>query len=392
MGYSGSFERNVAVTEPTQDSRAFPYEGKEELIQRFDRANSVFGRRRWDEDFAFFDTSYAGVRHRAFPHPTAAEKMHYAFDYACHVTLRAILDEYLAEIRNATLQALIGELSEAERIPGDLVGLSEHHQNTVRQPYAWVDKTAEDLRDLSPEELSDALKEYARLVLVGVAAIGVTATQPLWHYSGDPERDRMMAQPPNAVILAVETDNGFFTGNQLLSSSSTAWRYTKAAFVSLVLARLIASLGYHVFPSRNDTALPIPYAVSAGIGAVGRNGLLITRSAGARVRLATIFTDMPLHHDRPDVELVERLHKVCVTCGRCSEACPTEAISKDEHPTYAGNSISSNSGFLRYYIDTERCLSQWYRSGMNCSNCISVCPFSGKGCIPDEVPPMADDE
>jgi hypothetical protein len=34
------------------------------------------------------------------------EKMRYAFEYACQVTLRAILDGHLASIRKSTLRSL----------------------------------------------------------------------------------------------------------------------------------------------------------------------------------------------------------------------------------------------------------------------------------------------
>lgn len=110
------------------------------------------------------------------------------------------------------------------------------------------------------------------------------------------------------------------------------------------------------------------------------NDLLITKVCGARVRPVEIFTNMPVQHDDPDHESVERVRKACAKCGRCSEACPAWAISKVESPECAGNSLSSNSEWPRHYIDSDRCFSQWYRSGLNCSSCISVYLFSDRVC------------
>ena len=43
----------------------------------------------------------------------------------------------------------------------------------------------------------------------------------------------------------------------------------------------------------------IPIAIDAGLGELGRNGLLVTPKYGPRVRLAKILTNMPLVPDSP---------------------------------------------------------------------------------------------
>ena len=63
----------------------------------------------------------------------------------------------------------------------------------------------------------------------------------------------------------------------------------------------------------NDTALSIPLAIDAGLGELGRNGLLITPEYGACVRLCKVFTDLPLEADRP-VEF--GLAEICQRCRR----------------------------------------------------------------------------
>ncbi len=60
----------------------------------------------------------------------------------------------------------------------------------------------------------------------------------------------------------------------------------------------------------------------AGLGWIGRNNLLVTPEWGARVRLVTILTDLPLPPDRP-------LERDCGDCRECVSVCPAGAIAED---------------------------------------------------------------
>ncbi len=68
----------------------------------------------------------------------------------------------------------------------------------------------------------------------------------------------------------------------------------------------------------NDTALSIPQAVDAGLGELGRNGLLITPDRGPCVRICKVFADMPLAPDRP---VRFGVSEFCRSCARCADAC-----------------------------------------------------------------------
>ncbi len=60
-------------------------------------------------------------------------------------------------------------------------------------------------------------------------------------------------------------------------------------------------------------------AVEAGIGWIGRNNLLVTPQFGARVRLITVLTNIPLGPDRP-------LSFGCGECRACLSSCPSRSI------------------------------------------------------------------
>jgi epoxyqueuosine reductase QueG len=59
----------------------------------------------------------------------------------------------------------------------------------------------------------------------------------------------------------------------------------------------------------------------AGLGGIGLNNLLVHPDLGARFRLVTVLTDMPLQADRP-------LRGGCEECMECLETCPAQAIKK----------------------------------------------------------------
>lgn len=94
-------------------------------------------------------------------------------------------------------------------------------------------------------------------------------------------------------------------------------------------------------------------AVAAGLGTIGRNGLLITKDFGPRVRLACLLTDAPLE----STPLPEK--NFCNDCHACIRACPAGAL---QPPT--------DGGF--YSINKFAC--QTYRhSGLVCSMCMKAC-------------------
>jgi len=60
-------------------------------------------------------------------------------------------------------------------------------------------------------------------------------------------------------------------------------------------------------------------ACEAGLGWIGRNNLLVNPVHGARIRLVTVLTDLPLPHDRP-------VEDGCEECSECIKVCPAGAI------------------------------------------------------------------
>ena len=128
----------------------------------------------------------------------------------------------------------------------------------------------------------------------------------------------------------------------------------------------------------------VPYpareaAVRAGMGIIGKNGLLITPAFGTRVVIILLATDIPVIQSEKgpnepvdsNISLCEE-KKSCWECGRCKKVCPMNAIDMEgpNHP--------------------ERCLRNYMMEGIvvpedarekmgmrliGCDICQRVCPM-----------------
>jgi epoxyqueuosine reductase len=139
------------------------------------------------------------------------------------------------------------------------------------------------------------------------------------------------------------------------------------------LTRLAKELG-EKFPSETfracvDTAtvLEREHAQRAGLGAVGKNTLLIQRGVGSWLLLGEIITTLPLTVSQasdPDP---------CGTCTRCIDACPTQAITP--WSVDASRCISYLTIEHRSAIDPQfhEAIGDWL---FGCDICQEVCPHN----------------
>jgi ferredoxin len=145
-------------------------------------------------------------------------------------------------------------------------------------------------------------------------------------------------------------------------------QYGEAAKVAVQLAAAIRSLGYaaraHI--DANYRLIAPLVARDAGMGEIGRMGLLMTPNLGPRVRLGAVTTNAELIPDgrRPDPAVID----FCNICKKCAECCPSRAIPFDERREI--------DGALRWRINSESCFHYWTVIGTDCGRCMAVCPFS----------------
>lgn len=168
-------------------------------------------------------------------------------------------------------------------------------------------------------------------VAFGVADLGSLSTDDFLLPAGTTNRLRYgvsVALPLSPAVLDTLPDHP----NRLYEHH---YRQVNFALdrLGLALAQRIGQLGH--------SALPIPasqivdwqdqrghlshkrVAVGAGVGWLGRNNLLVTPTHGARVRLVTVLTDLPLPTDSP-------LDRDCGDCRDCIPVCPARAIHEHQ--------------------------------------------------------------
>ena len=234
------------------------------------------------------------------------------------------------------------------------------------------------VKDSNLAAMSVKIKSAGRFY--GADLVGITKLNEFWVYSHSYNRSTGQSGPIRlpkrykfAIVMGIEMDHDKFATSDIGASAATGLGYSKMAFVSSLLAQYIRNLGYQALPCGNDTALSIPLAIDAGLGELGRNGLLITPQFGPRVRLCKVLTDLPLKLDKP---IDFGVQEYCEKCKKCLENCPTHAISEDK--TATAITTSNNSGVLKWPVNGERCFRFWCEKGVDCSICIKVCPFNRK--------------
>ena len=241
--------------------------------------------------------------------------------------------------------------------------------------------------ELPAEKLTEMVKSAAELY--GADLTGVAVLNPKWIFSDDMTKPFVFTDGENpeeteeaflipksinrAVVMAVAMDGGMIEESpKIAASMATSIGYSRMGIAAVTLAEYIRSMGYHAIPCMNDTALSVPLAIDAGLGELGRHGILITPEYGSSVRLCKVLTDMPLIADEPiDTGIAE----FCAHCLLCAKDCPSKAISYGE-PTMEGPEITGNAGTLKWYIDGTKCLKFWQLNGASCANCIAACPFT----------------
>ena len=116
-------------------------------------------------------------------------------------------------------------------------------------------------------------------------------------------------------------------------------------------------------------------ALSAGLGILGENGLIINEKYGTYVFIADVVTDVPaevIGASKPLPVLK------CEGCGACKKACPTGILSGDG--TDCLSAITQKKGELSEY---EMNLMLKFNTVWGCDECQSSCPHNAS---PVETP------
>lgn len=111
------------------------------------------------------------------------------------------------------------------------------------------------------------------------------------------------------------------------------------------------------------------WAQRSGLGWIGKNGNLITKSSGSFYFIATLITDLEMAYDDPFAK------DFCGSCRRCIDACPTEAISE-------GKVVNGSKCISYFTIELKEEIIPAEMKGkfgdwmFGCDTCQDVCPWN----------------
>ncbi|HLV60046.1 MAG TPA: tRNA epoxyqueuosine(34) reductase QueG [Fredinandcohnia sp.] len=220
---------------------------------------------------------------------------------------------------------------------------------------------------LTPEERGALIRRLAREV--GFDAVGLAPAEPL-----DPAPFERFLSEGLAADMDWLRDERRLDPEKILEGARTVvvflksyfdpaqhpgWvaRYARGAdYHGLLIRRLrkvrkrlhAADPGVRTYGGVDFGLLPEkPWAQRAGLGWIGKNGCLVTRTHGSWVLLASLIVDREVApYDTPHEDF-------CGSCSRCLGACPTDAFPRP------------------YVVDARRC--------------ISYLTIENRGPVPDEL-------
>lgn len=110
------------------------------------------------------------------------------------------------------------------------------------------------------------------------------------------------------------------------------------------------------------------WAVKAGIGARGKNSLILNKKLGSYFFLTSMLTNLDFEEDDP-------VKDMCGNCRKCISACPTDAIVKpyvvDSNKCISYQTIENKSDKIP--ADVSENMSNWI---FGCDICQEVCPWN----------------
>jgi reductive dehalogenase len=231
-----------------------------------------------------------------------------------------------------------------------------------------------------PKAMARHIKRVAKHL--GADLVGVAASNPAFMYAAGSRyvqdgtaNDKYQAMTPDdlaklfpfVIQATVAWDHDTLQAHRHhVGDLSYHHSSMRAAMVIKALEGYIKELGYTAI---RGAVNPQGAGLAAGLGELGRNGMMITERFGARVHMPDpILTDLPLFPDEP---LDIGVEDFCKICRKCASNCPTNSITFGDKIVY--------NGIQKYKINWLTCykirpfVSDHY---ISCLTCVAVCPFT----------------
>jgi len=231
-----------------------------------------------------------------------------------------------------------------------------------------------------PKKMADHIKRVAKHF--GADIVGVAAANPAFMYAAGSRYvqdgtandkyeqltpDALAKRFPFVIQATVAWDQDTLQAHRHhVGDLSYHHSSMRAAMMMKALEGYIKEMGYTAI---RGAVNPQGAGLAAGLGELGRNGMMISERFGARIHMPDpILTDMPLVADGPiDIGVSD----FCKICRKCASNCPTNSITFGDKIVY--------NGIKKYKINWLTCykirpfVSDHY---ISCLTCVAVCPFT----------------
>jgi reductive dehalogenase len=179
--------------------------------------------------------------------------------------------------------------------------------------------------------------------------------------------DELVRKFPNLIVATTAWDYDKLQAHRHhIGDAAYNVSQMKGVMILKALEGYIKELGYTAL---RGVANPQAAGLASGVGELGRNGLLINKTFGARIHMPDpIMTDLPLLPDHPVDIGVEDF---CKVCRKCAINCPTNSIT-------FGDKVVFN-GVEKYKINWLTCYKlrpYTHDHWGSCLTCATVCPFT----------------
>ena len=204
-----------------------------------------------------------------------------------------------------------------------------------------------------PAAMAGTIKEAARFF--GANVVGITYLDQAYVYSHRAKAGPNGEEPGTpihlthkyAICLGFAGDyDRYLACNSEISAADYEMGHKFEMMSTFMLATYLREMGYpaQTHGHAGYELNPIPLAVNAGLGELGRHGMLLHEEYGSRLHLSVVTTDLPLTVDGPVDMGVE---DACKACMKCAQTCPTYSIP-------FGDKVVIN-GVEKWTIDVDTC-------------------------------------
>lgn len=217
----------------------------------------------------------------------------------------------------------------------------------------------ENAEFLASDEFIQEFESYAKSL--GISSIGYTQITPDLLI-----KDKFVPYPHTIVLTMPMSEEIIATTPSEEAQALNNATYAKLGEISYKLSDYLRKNGYttqvaHPYEGMVNFS---PLAQKAGLGWMGKNGLLITPEIGPGLKISAIFVSIANLPVKNECEH-SWISDYCNRCSNCVKACPEKALQEKE--TCCGNNETE--------LEQKLCIG----CSQGCTYCIEDCPFHTKG-------------